>query len=59
VGDPFGFNPFWSTKKPRAAPQKTTKIITGGRTITIKENVEEQPKKKKQNDYGFLDPFTF
>jgi hypothetical protein len=49
-----------SGRKPKPkVPSKTTRIVTGGKTITIKENVSpEEQQKKKKPEYDFPDPFA-
>ena len=50
-----------SASKPKVAA-KTTRIQSGGKTITIREQAEgpqEQQKKKRQSEYEFKDPFAF
>jgi hypothetical protein len=56
--DPFGvFGP--TRPKPRPQTKTTTVRTSDGKTVTIKENVaQEEQKKKKHNDWRFLDPFS-
>ena len=48
LSDNFFGLPGYGNSKPKAPPTKTTKIVTGGKTITIKDTAPEQQQKKKE-----------